>query len=162
MVGAIIGEFLKIEGALEKLGGSIKNKLHAKEARFTEGLVTAFLLFCIGPMTILGTINEGLREDKSLILTKSLLDGITSIIFATTFGIGVLFSAIPLFIFQSVLTIAASTFQTFFNPEMINQFTSVGGILLIGIGINLLNIKHIKVANLLPALLVVLILSAIF
>lgn len=162
VIGAFIGELLKIEAGLERLGDFVKDKLHATDTRFTEGLVTAFLLFCIGPMTILGTINEGLRGDNSLILTKSMLDGITSIIFATTFGIGVAFSAVPLFLYQSLLTILASSFQGFFTPIMISQFTAVGGILLMGVGVNLLNIKHIKVANLLPSLIVVLILTIIF
>jgi hypothetical protein len=162
IIGAFIGELVKIESRLEQFGDLIKTKLHAKDARFTEGLVTAFLLYCIGPMTILGTINEGLRGDRSLILTKSMLDGITSIIFAATFGISIAFSALPLFLYQTLLTLLASSLQGLFTPIMINQFTAVGGILLLGIGINLLNIKHIKVANLLPSLIVVLILTAIF
>lgn len=162
VIGAIIGELLKIEEYLERMGNVVREKVHSKDLRFAEGMVTAFLLYCIGPMTILGTINEGLRGDRSLILTKSLLDGVTSIIFATTYGVGVAFSAVPLFLWQSTLTIGAANLQGFFTQVMINQFTAVGGVILMGVGINLLNIKHIKVANLLPALLVVLFLTIIF
>lgn len=155
VVGAILGELLKIEDRLEKIGNVIKKAVHSKETRFAEGMVTAFLLFCIGPLTILGTFNEGLSGDRSLLLTKSMLDGFTSIIFATTYGIGILFSAVPLFLYQSALTLLAVSLQGFFTQGMINQVTSVGGTLLMGVGINLLGFKHIKIANFLPALIVV-------
>lgn len=160
--GTVIGELIEIEKHLEKMADVIKNKIHSRELRFAEGMVTAFLLFCIGPLTILGAVNEGLTSDRSLILTKTMLDGFTSIIFATTFGIGVAFSAIPLFLYQSLITVLASGFQSFFTPVMINQFTAVGGVLLMGIGINLFGIRHIKVANMLPGLIIVLIVTLIF
>lgn len=162
VVGAIIGEFLEIEKRLEKLGDRLKKQVKSKDTRFTEGLVTAFLLFCVGPITILGSFNEGLRQDRTLILTKGVLDGFTSIIFAAAYGIGVAFSAIPLLIYQSALTILAANLQNVLTTFMINQFTAVGGVLLLGIGINLLRLKHIRVANFLPSLILIILLSFIF
>lgn len=162
VIGAIIGELLRIEGYLENMAEVVKRKVRSKDTRFTEGMVTAFILFCVGPVTILGTFNEGLRGDRSLILTKALLDGFTSIIFAATYGIGVAFSALPLLIYQSALTILAAYLQGFFTTTMINQFTAVGGVLLMGVGINLLGFKHVKVANFLPALIVIILLTIVF
>jgi uncharacterized membrane protein YqgA involved in biofilm formation len=161
VIGAIIGEFIKIEERLEKLAEAVKKKVKSKDARFTEGLVTAFLLFCVGPLTILGSFNEGLRNDRTLILTKGILDGFTSVVFTAAYGIGVAFSAIPLLIYQSALTLFASSLQGILTPFMINQFTAVGGILLLGIGINLLKLKHIRVANFLPSLVIIILLTLV-
>lgn len=103
----------------------------------------------MGSITFIGTLNEGLRGDRSLLFTKSVLDGFTSIALASTYGAGVLFSAIPLFIFQTSLTLLAVQFQSFFSPTIVNQLTATGGILILGTGLNLLEIKKIKVTNLL-------------
>lgn len=162
VIGAILGEAIDLEKYFEKFGNFLKAKVGSKETRFTEGLLAAFILYCIGPLTVVGSINEGLRGDRSLLLTKSVLDGFTSIAFATTYGIGVLFSAVPLFIYQSLLTIGARWMQGIFSEMVVAQLTAMGGILIIGVGINLLNLKKIKVTNLLPALLVVVILTLIF
>lgn len=113
-------------------------------------------------MTIIGTLDEGLRGDYSLLSTKSILDGFTSIALASTYGVGVLFSIIPLFLYQGGLTLLAAQFQGFFSEIIVNQLTATGGVLILGLGISLLEIKKIKVANLLPALFVVVILTLIF
>lgn len=162
LIGAIIGEFINLEKIFDSAGEFLKQKVKSKNAKFTEGLVTAFLIFCIGSMTIVGSINEGVSGDRTLLLTKSMLDGFTSIALASTFGIGVMFSVVPMLILQGGLTLFAGMFQPFFTPNLINQLTATGGILILGIGINLLELKKIKVINMLPALLVIILLTLIF
>jgi uncharacterized protein len=161
LIGAIIGEWINLENIFEKAGDFLKQKVKSKNAKFTEGLVTAFLIFCIGSMTIVGSINEGVNGDNSLLLTKSILDGFTSIALASTMGIGVLFSIIPMLILQGGLTIFAGMFQSFFTPSLINQLTATGGILILGIALNILEIKKIKVVNMLPSLLVIVLITLI-
>lgn len=161
LIGGVIGEAVKLDLRFENLSDFLKNKIKSKNEKFTEGLITSFLIFCIGSMTIIGAINEGIKGDRTLLFTKSILDGFTSIALASTYGVGVLFSAVPLFIFQSSLTMLAVQFQNFFSTIIINQLTAAGGVLILGIGLNLLDIKKIKVTNLLPALIVVILLTLI-
>jgi len=144
------------------MSNTLKNRLKFKDQGFTEGLVTAFLIFCIGSMTIVGALNEGISGDKSLLLTKSMLDGFTSIALASTFGAGVLFSVIPMLIFQGGLTVFAGQFHSLFSQVLLAQLTATGGVLILGISLNLLEIKSIKVINLLPSLLVVIFLTVLF
>ena len=160
--GAIIGEAIHLETRMEHLSEWLKAKVRVKNERFTEGLITAFLIFCVGSMTFVGAINEGLTGDRTLILSKSVLDGFTSMVLASVYGVGVLFSVIPLFLVQSSLTLLATPFQAFFTEAMIAQLTAVGGALILGIGFNLLDIKKIKTMNLLPGLVVVVVLTLIF
>ena len=162
LIGGLIGVLINLEKRLDNLSSSIKKKLNLKDSKFNEGLLTAFLIYCIGSMTILGAINEGVSGDNSLLITKSVLDGFTSIALASTFGIGVIFSIVPMLIFQGGLTIFASIFGNFFTESLIQYLTSTGGILILGIGINLLDIKKISVLNLLPSLLVVVLLFLLF
>lgn len=159
LIGGILGELFHLETRINNLSDRLKTRLGSKETGFTEGLVTAFLIFCIGSMTIVGALNEGLTGDRSLLLTKSVLDGFTSIALASTFGIGVLFSIVPMLFFQGVLTVFAGLFSSFFSETLMNQLTATGGVLILGIGFNLLEIKQIKVVNLLPSLLVICILT---
>ena len=161
LIGAIIGEWINLEKIFDNAGEFLKRKVKSKNDKFTEGLVTAFLIFCVGSMTIVGSINEGVNGDRTLLLTKSILDGFTSIALASTMGIGVLFSIIPMLILQGGLTIFAGMFQSFFTPTLINQLTATGGILILGIALNILEIKKIKVVNMLPALLMIILLTLI-
>lgn len=156
-----MGELVRLDKRIETLSDALKSKLKFKDQGFTEGLVTAFLIFCIGSMTIVGALNEGISGDKSLLLTKSMLDGFTSIALASTFGVGVLFSVIPMLVVQGGITVFAGLFQNLFSDILLAQLTATGGVLILGIGINLLEIKTIKVINLLPSLLVVLILTSL-
>lgn len=160
--GGILGEVLRLDERLEAFGDALKVRINIKDARFTEGLVTAFLIFCVGSMTFVGALNEGLNGDRTLILSKAILDGFTSIVLASVYGIGVMMSALPLFVVQASLTLLAAQFQTLFPEIIISQLTAVGGVLILGIGLNLLEIKVIKTVNLLPALAVVVILTLIF
>lgn len=154
-LGSLLGEWLNIEAGAEKLSEYLKKKFRIGSDKFSEGLITAFLLFCIGSMTILGTIQEGTGGSSDLLFTKSLMDFFSAILLASAFGFGVVISAIPLFIFQAILTLIAMYAGRFFTPEIIQGLTSVGGILLIGLGINILEIKKLRIMNMLPALVVV-------
>ncbi len=161
-MGAVMGEMIDIKNYLDRLGTLLKIRFKSEDERFIEGLVTAFLTFCVGSMTILGAIEDGINGDPSILYAKSILDGFASISFASVFGMGVLFSAVPLFIFQGGITLLAAYSKTFFTDVLINELSAVGGILLIGLGINILEIREIKVANLLPSLVVVTILVGLF
>lgn len=160
--GGIVGEALKLETRVENLSLTIQHRIKSKNQKFSEGLITSFLLFCMGSMTILGAFEEGLGNEPNLLLAKSTMDGFSSIALSASLGIGVLFSVIPLLIYQGLLTIFAGSLSVYLSEPIINNLTSVGGILLIGLGINLLEIKKIKMMNLLPSLLVIVILSLIF
>lgn len=161
-LGALLGEWLNIETGADRLANFLKMKLKIGNDRFSEGLVTAFLLFCIGAMTIVGAIDEGTGRSSEVLMTKSLMDGFSAVLLASAFGVGVVFSAIPLLIFQGGITLLAMSASAFFTPEIIQGLTSVGGILLIGLGINILEIKKLRIMNMLPALLIVVLLLWIF
>lgn len=154
ILGAIIGELIGLQSLFQNMGDNIKAALNITEGAFTEGLITAFLLFCVGSMTFVGAIEEGLKGKRDLLMVKSTLDGVSSIAFAATYGIGVLFSIVPMLLFQGGITLMARQLQRFFTKIMIAQLSSVGGTLIIGIGINILELGQINVENLLPALLV--------
>ncbi len=158
LIGALLGEWMKLEQRTELLSDKIKSKLKVGNERFTEGLITTFLLACIGALTIVGAIEEGISGDSRLLFTKSILDGFSSILLASAFGVGVIFAAIPLFIFQGGLTLLAQFFGEFLSNDTIEAITNVGGILLLGLGIHILEIKKLRVLNLIPALFVVVIL----
>jgi len=162
LLGGITGEILKIQEFFDSLGDNLKKLVGSKNQNFTEGFVSAFLIFCVGTMTIMGCFNEGIRGDHTLLFTKSILDGFCSIALSATLGSGVLFSAIPLFLFQALLTILAKWIEPFFGNYLINQITATGGILVLSIGLNLLQLKKIKVSNLLPSLVYIVILSKFF
>lgn len=162
ILGGLLGEVLKIEDWINSLGDRVKRLTKSKSDTFSEGLITAFLLFCVGSMTIVGAIEEGMGGNPELLLIKSLMDGISSIALTVAFGIGVLFSAIPLLIFQGGLTLLAAQAGEFIDPIVITEVTAVGGVILIGLGLNLLEIKKIKVVNLLPAMLIVPLLMELF
>ena len=141
MLGALIGTLLNIENQFYKLSNFLKRTFKIGSDKFNEGLITAFILFCIGPMTFLGTLQAGTMNNNDLLYTKSLLDGISSIILASVFGSGILFSAIPLFLFQSALTLLSMQLNNFLSPQIINGLNATGGVLLLMLGINILEIK---------------------
>ncbi|MEO0071431.1 MAG: DUF554 domain-containing protein [candidate division WOR-3 bacterium] len=160
--GALIGELIDIDRHLSRFGEWLKAKLRISGKHFTEGLVTAFLVFCMGSMTVLGAVEEGLGKTPNLYFAKSLLDGFASVALAAGLGLGVLFSAIPLFIYQAGLTLLVRLLNTLLTERIAAEMTAVGGLILIGLGINLLEIKRLKVLNMLPALLVAILLTLIF
>ncbi|MDD4971986.1 MAG: DUF554 domain-containing protein [Paludibacter sp.] len=154
-IGSLLGEWMNLESGVERLSNYFKRKLRIGSEKFSDGLTTAFLMFCIGSMTILGSIQEGTGGSPDLLMTKSLMDGFASILLASAFGVGVLVSAIPLLIFQGGITLLAMYAGSFFTPEIIQGLTSVGGILLIGLGVDILEIKKLRILNMIPALLIV-------
>jgi hypothetical protein len=162
VLGAISGELLDIERHLNRFGDWLKAKLKSGSARFTEGMVTAFLLFCMGSMTVLGAIEEGLGGKPNLLVAKSVLDGFASTALAASLGIGVLFSAIPLLVYQGSLTVFAGSLKPVLSTAVVNEISAAGGLILIGLGINILEIKQLKVLNMLPALVFAGVLAAVF
>lgn len=153
--GALFGEGFYLQERIENGGAKLKTLLKVKNENFTEGLVTAFMLFCIGSFTILGAIEEGLSGEYNLLLTKSVMDGFSSIALASAFGIGVMLSVIPLLIYQGSITLFASYMEPYLSDSLQNEITAVGGIMIIGLGLNILEIKKIRVLNLTPGLILV-------
>lgn len=153
ILGAIVGTLLRLQDRMESAGNYIQDKLKLKGGQFSEGMVTAFLMFCMGSMTILGAIEEGLGNEPKLLLIKSLMDGFSSIALVAALGVGVIFSVIPLLFYQGGITLLAAWVGESLSELMIDELTATGGILLVGLGISILGIKKIKVLDLIPALL---------
>ncbi|GBF32501.1 membrane protein, putative [Desulfocucumis palustris] len=154
VIGGIAGEFLAIEKQLAKMGNWLEIKFGRGESNIGRAFVTSSLIYCVGAMAILGSIEDGLTNSHTTLFAKSLLDGISAIFFASTMGIGVIFSAIPVFLYQGGITVLADLVKNLFSPEVIAELTATGGLLIAGIGINILGIKELKVGNMLPSILV--------
>lgn len=159
LVGGILGEWFRLEDRLSSLAEKVRVMIRSKNTQFVDGLVTASLIYCIGAMAILGSFDEGVRGDYSILLTKSLLDGFAAIALASSYGSGVLFSSIPVLIYQGTLTIFASFFQAYCSDYLIAQLTATGGILIVGIGINLLGLTTIRLSSLLPSIVMIVLFS---
>lgn len=164
LFGSIIGEYMDLDGKLNKLGFWIERRMGSTDGGIAKGFVTATLIFAIGAMAIIGALDSGLRGDHQVLFTKSLLDGFTSIVLATTLGVGVLFSAFPVMIYQGTIALFATQIERWIPDQIMDAFiiemTSAGGIMILAIGLNMLEITKIRVANMLPAILVVAILVA--
>lgn len=161
VTGGILGELLRIEPRLDAFGAKVEAKLSREGGTFAKAFVTSSLLYCMGPMAILGALQDGLIGDYGILLTKSGLDGIASIAFASTLGIGVLFSALPVAAYQGTITIGASMLEPYLTSSIINEMTATGGLLIVGIALNILQVAKIKVGNLLPAILVAAVLASL-
>ncbi|MHC0551868.1 DUF554 domain-containing protein [Salinicoccus sp. CNSTN-B1] len=160
--GAMLGEKWQIEEKMNHFGVWLETKTGAKEGGVAAAFVTATLVYVVGAVGIVGALDSGLRGDHTLLFTKSLIDGIFSIFLTSTLGIGIIFSALPVFLFQGSITLFAAQIDRFILPEMMAQFiaqiTGVGGIMIIAIGIRLLGIVNIRVANMLPAIPIIMLL----
>ena len=166
IIGSMIGQAGQLDERSIKLVEAIRSRSlsanaeaamqeqHTEARRFAEGLMTAFVLFCIGSMTVLGCMQEGISGDREVILTKAFMDLFSSMALAAAFGRGVLFSVIPLFLYQAGLTLGAEWLKPILNMEMTAELYGCGGVLLIGLGLNILELTKIKMLNMLPALLV--------
>jgi len=152
VIGGLIGEGLSIDKGLDKLGQWLTNRFSAKNGNVGEGFVSASLVYCVGAMAVVGAIQDGLTGDASTLYAKSILDGVSAVVFASTLGPGVALSAISVLVYQGLITVLAVQFSTVFNAVLIREITAVGGLLIVGIGLTLLEIKKINVANLLPAI----------
>jgi uncharacterized membrane protein YqgA involved in biofilm formation len=160
LVGGLLGEWWRIEDGLRGLGGYLERRFTGSQeisegSRFIRGFLTASLVFCVGPMTVLGSIQDGLTGDYSLLAIKSVLDGFAALAFASSLGVGVLFSVVVILVYQGGLSLLAALAQSITTPAMMDEMTAVGGVLLLGIAISsLLEIKPIRIGNFLPALLI--------
>lgn len=174
VTGGILGEALKIEERLDSFGRKLERRFgssiggsadgsDASDGLFIKGFVTASLVFCVGAMAIMGPIESGLTGKHTTLYIKSILDGITSTVFASSMGIGVAFSALPVFLYQGAITIAAAYIKPFLTDAIITEMTAVGGLLIFGIGLNMLTDKlHIKIGNLLPGIFIAIFFVVIF
>ncbi len=152
VIGSVLGEWINIEKKMSALGDYVKDKLKAGEGNFAEGFVTASLLFCVGSMAIMGSLQSGLMNDHKILYTKAVMDGVTAVVFASTLGIGVALSFMPVLLYQGAVTLLASAIAPYLGNAVVTEMTAAGGILLVGIGISILEIKKIKVANMLPSI----------
>jgi uncharacterized membrane protein YqgA involved in biofilm formation len=150
-LGTLIGEMMKIEKGIENVGAWLESKF-SKQGGIANGFVTATLVYCVGAMAIMGALESGLSNKHDILYAKSLLDGISAIIFSSSLGIGVCFSAISVFIYQGIITLTASLMKQFLIASVINEMSAIGGLLIVAIGANMLDIKRIKVGNMLPAI----------
>ena len=160
LIGALLGEWWRIEDGLQNLGRVLEERFTpdpeiASDSRFVRGFLTASLLFCVGPMTILGSIQDGLNGNYALLAVKSVLDGFAALAFASTLGVGVLFSTIVILVFQGGISLLAVQLNALVTTPMLNEMTAAGGVILMGLAISsLLEIKKIRTGNFLPALAV--------
>lgn len=152
VLGAIIGEWLDLDGKITRVGQKLEQRFGGGEGNFVQGFLSAVLLFCVGTMAILGSLESGLQNEHTTLFAKSVMDTISACIFASTLGLGVLFSAIPLFLYQGTITLLASVIGPYLTDAVIGEMNTVGSLLLLGLSLDLLGIKHLKLMNYLPAI----------
>jgi hypothetical protein len=155
VVGTVIGELLRIEDHLDSLGSWIQRHVEKdkENSTFTQGFVTTSLIFCIGSMAVMGSIEAGINHNYSIILSKGVIDGVTNISFAATLGVGTLFSALAVLLYQGILTLLAGFVGPYLSAAVVTEMSAVGGLLILGIGFNMLfPERHIRVGNMLPAI----------
>lgn len=159
-IGAVVGTLCKLDEGIRAIGDKLQQRFKSGDGKstFAEGFVTASLLFCVGAMTVVGSLDAGLTGDNSTLYTKALLDGIMSIVFASTLGVGVLFSAAFVFVFQGAIALSAGLIQPFLTDYSIAEMTCVGSVLMIAVATNMMGITKIKVMNLVPAIFIPIIL----
>ncbi|HSB00037.1 MAG TPA: DUF554 domain-containing protein [Anaerolineales bacterium] len=159
LIGTLLGEWWRIEDGLQNLGRFLEQRFSKEEEdgsnKFVRGFLTASLLFCVGPLTILGSIQDGLTGDYNLLAVKAVLDGFAALAFASTLGVGVMFSAIIILLYQGGISLLAAQLNSIVTASMMNELTATGGVILVGLAISsLLEIKKIRVGNMLPGLVV--------
>lgn len=157
VLGGLLGERMRIEQRLDSMASKLQSRFASANGSFAQGFVTASLVYCVGAMAIMGSLESGLSGNYQTLFAKSILDGVTAIIFSSSMGIGVAFAAVPVFLYQGAITLSAAALKGVLTVPVIDAMSSVGGILIMGIGINLLDIKNIKIGNLLPAIFIPLI-----
>jgi uncharacterized membrane protein YqgA involved in biofilm formation len=152
VIGGILGELINIESKLEHLGNWFQNRFFSNGGNFAEGFVTASLVYCVGAMAIVGSLEDGLAGNPKTLFAKAILDGVSAVVFAATMGYGVPFSALPVFLYQGAITLAAGLIKPWLTDSVISQMSLVGSVLIFAIGLSMLDIKKIKVGNMLPAI----------
>ncbi len=153
-LGSVLGEFIGIESYLDKLGNFLETKLFKNSKGFSAGFVTASLLYCVGSMAIVGSLESGLTGNHDTLYAKACLDGISGIILTSSLGIGVMFSAIPVLVYQGGITLMAGVLKPLLIPAVVSQMSGTGGLLILALGLNMLREKKIKVGNMLPAVFI--------
>ena len=157
VLGGVAGALIDIDGKMNRLGQWAQRKLTRGEGEgntFAKGFVTASLVYCVGAMAVVGALDSGIRGDHSTLIAKAALDGVTAVIFASSLGIGVMLSAVPVFVYQGAIALLGNAVAPLLSDAVITEMSAVGGLLIMGIGVNMLLEKDIKVANLLPAIVV--------
>lgn len=164
-IGAMIGEFFGIEKGMNRLGLFLEKKFARSNSNFAEGFVTASLIFVIGSMGIVGSIESGVSGNHATLYTKAVMDGFLSIMLTASLGIGVLFSPIPILLYQRAIVLAASVLVRLIPPELMTELmgeiSAIGGIMILGIGMNILKISYIRVSNFLPGMLIMVLLMRV-
>ena len=151
-IGSLLGEMMRIEDGLAYIGKALERRFSHGDGGFLSGFIGATLIFCVGSMAIVGSLESGLTGNHQTLFAKSALDGITSIILGSSFGIGVMFSSVPLLLYQGTITMMAVFVRPFLLPEIVTQMSAVGGVLIMAIGINLLGLIKIRIGSMLPAI----------
>lgn len=173
VAGSLVGEFLRLDNLLDRMAARLRSLVPQRAGvegavgggssdHFVEGFVTATLLFCVGSMAILGPMQEAAGGEPTILMTKSMMDGVSAMFFAASLGIGVMLSAFPVLIYQGLIALFASVIMSFMSEAMLTDLTATGGVLLIGLGISMLGIRRLSVINMLPALVVIVFLHLIF
>ncbi|HBQ86874.1 MAG TPA: DUF554 domain-containing protein [Syntrophomonas sp.] len=160
-IGAVIGEWRQWEARLENVGVRLQKALGREESSFVKGFVSATLLFIVGAMGVVGALEDGLTGNHQILIIKAMLDGIFSMLFSASMGIGVLFSAFPILIYQGSISLGAEIIKPLLTDPMLNNITALGGIIIAGLGFNMLGLTRIKVGNILPGIIVVPLLMAL-
>ncbi|MCI6377735.1 MAG: DUF554 domain-containing protein [Clostridiales bacterium] len=157
VIGGVVGALIDIDAKMSRLGAWAQRKLthnQGEENTFAKGFVTASLVYCVGAMAVVGALDSGIRGDHSTLIAKAALDGVTAVIFSSSLGIGVMLSAVPVLVYQGAIALLGSAVAPLLSNAVVTEMSAVGGLLIMGIGVNMLLDKDIKVANLLPAILI--------
>lgn len=162
LMGGIVGELLNLETCFTNLGDLLKSKIRSSNPKFTQGIVNSSVIFCIGAMAIIGSFEEALNGDLTVVYNKSILDFFCSIALASAYGVGVLFSSIVIFIYQGSLVLFAGLLEPIFTEPVMRELTAAGGVIIIGIGLNLLEITKLRLSNFIPALVFAVFLAILF
>ena len=156
-IGGVAGSLIDIDGKMNRLGAWAQRKLTRGDDEnntFAKGFVTASLVYCVGAMAVVGALDSGIRGDHSTLIAKAMLDGVTAIVFSSSLGIGVMLSAVPVLVYQGAIALLGNAIAPLLSDVVVNEMSAVGGLLIMAIGVNMLLDKDIKVANLLPAILI--------
>lgn len=153
-IGAVVGEIIDIDMLFKKLGNLLEEKFKGKYGKISEGFVSTSLLYCVGAMAIIGSLQSGLSGKHDILFSKSILDGVSAVIFASTLGFGVVLSAFSVLIYQGSITLFSGVLSPLLVPDIISDIGATGSLLIIGLGLNMLNVTNIKIANLLPAVFI--------
>lgn len=157
VLGAALGEWLRLERGMERAGEWLKRRVSREGGGggFTEGFVNASLIFCVGSMAIMGSLQAGIQGNYAILFSKSIMDGVFSVTYAATYGVGVLFSALPVFLYQGAITLLAAWVSPYLSAAVVTEMSAVGGVLLMGLSLNMLGVmkKPIRLANLIPCML---------